>query len=44
MLGGFHATVVGGKKILDEWHNLFDYVIEGEGEYSFPALVKSIVD
>lgn len=42
VLGGYHATGVGGKETLKRWPNLFDYVIEGEGEYSLVSLATAL--
>lgn len=43
VLGGVHATIVGGDIILNSIHGLFDYVLEGEGEYSLPMLANSVL-
>ena len=42
VLGGVHATLVGGDIILEKIRGLFDYVLEGEGEYSLPKLADCI--
>ena len=43
VLGGVHATIVGGDIILNELSGVFDYVLEGEGEYSLPMLAESVI-
>lgn len=43
VLGGVHATIVGGDIILDKIQGLFDYVLEGEGEFSLPKLADCIL-
>lgn len=42
VLGGVHATIVGGDVILEKWPKVFDFVLEGEGEISLPALAHAI--
>lgn len=42
ILGGVHATIIGGEAVLRNWTGLFDYVIEGEGEISLPLLLESL--
>lgn len=43
ILGGCHATVTGGDRILKYWSDVFDYVLEGEGEISFIEFIDTIV-
>lgn len=40
VIGGIHATIF-AREIMDKY-NFIDYVVIGEGEHSFPALLKSI--
>lgn len=42
VIGGHHVTGLGGEVVLRRWPNLFDYVIEGEGEYSLLALIAAL--
>lgn len=43
VLGGYHATADGESILSGPDHQLIDYIIEGEGEIAFNALLKTIV-
>lgn len=42
VLGGYAATVDGRTIALNDKENLIDYIIKGEGELAFDALIKSL--